>query len=165
VWRDIINFKNKYEISNAGEIRNKNTGRILCPSKDGSGYLRIGLCKNGKMKSFSVHRLVLESFIGPCPPGMESCHNDGNIYNNDVNNLRFDTHQNNNRDKIKHNTIFRPKGSRHPRSKLNELQVRIIKYLLKDNKLTLMEISRIFFVSKRTIEHIKYGTAWKHVGI
>jgi len=162
VWRDIINFKNKYEISNAGEIRNKNTGRILKPGKDGNGYLRIGLCKDGKMKYFSVHRLVLESFLGPCPFGKESCHNDGDIYNNNINNLRFDTHKNNNRDKIKHGTIWNPKGSKHWKSKLIEPQVVEIKKLIKE-KFSCLKIAKIYNVSKRTIENIKYNKTWKHI--
>ena len=34
------------------------------------------------MVTRSVGRLVLEVFVGPCPPGMEACHNDGDPHNN-----------------------------------------------------------------------------------
>ena len=35
------------------------------------------------------------AFVGPCPPGMEVCHNDSNPKNNRLDNLRYDTHMNN----------------------------------------------------------------------
>lgn len=50
----------------------------------------------------AVHVLVLEEFVGLCPPGMESCHGDGDTQNNWLTNLRWDTPTNNNADKIKH---------------------------------------------------------------
>jgi predicted XRE-type DNA-binding protein len=167
MWIDIINFTNKYEISNIGEIRNKKTGRILRPSKDGSGYLRVGLCKNGKKKYFSVHRLVLESFLGPCPFDMESCHNDGDMYNNNIKNLRFDTHRNNNRDKIKHGTIYRPEYNieKLPNVKTNKNQVIEIKKLLAEGKLTQKEISEKLGVTLKIINDINTGRTWERITI
>ena len=45
-----------------------------------------------------VSRLVLETFVGPCPDGMECCHQDDDRSNNRLGNLRWDTHANNVRD-------------------------------------------------------------------
>lgn len=45
-----------------------------------------------------VHRLVLTAFRGPCPTGKEGCHNDGDHTNNQLRNLRWDTHRNNQRE-------------------------------------------------------------------
>ena len=64
-----------------------------------------------------VHRLVLEAFVGPCPDGMECRHNtDPNPSNNNLDNLRWGTHSENERDKAVHGT--HRKGERHPISKL-----------------------------------------------
>jgi hypothetical protein len=49
-----------------------------------------------------VHRLVLEAFVGPCPDGMECCHEDGDSTNNRVDNLRWDTHEANVRERLEH---------------------------------------------------------------
>jgi hypothetical protein len=165
MFKDIISFENRYEISNKGIVRNKKTRKILKPSKDGSGYLRIGLCRKGVVKYFSVHRLVLESFVGPCPFGKESCHNDGNIYNNDINNLRWDTHKNNNRDKIKHGTVYRPDYSiiKHPNAKVNKSQVIEIKKLLIEGKLTQKEISEKLGITLKIINDINIGRTWKYI--
>lgn len=54
------------------------------------------------MKNKYIHRLVLEAFVGPCPDGMEALHSDGNKTNNNVDNLRWGTPSENNRDIVKH---------------------------------------------------------------
>jgi hypothetical protein len=66
-----------------------------------NGYLHVTM-KNtsGKSKSVAVHRLVLEMFVGPCPEGMECCHApDKTRSNNRLENLRWDTHLENMRDR------------------------------------------------------------------
>lgn len=55
-------------------------------------------------KSYKVHHLILQTFIGPRPSGMEACHYDGNGLNNRVENLRWDTRKNNHADKKRHGT-------------------------------------------------------------
>lgn len=52
-----------------------------------------------------IHRLVLMTFVGPCPEGMEACHLDGDVLNNGVENLRWDTHESNMGDKKEHGTM------------------------------------------------------------
>lgn len=70
-----------------------------------NGYKRVQVpCGNGKFAKKYVHHLVLEAFVGPRPEGMVACHNDGNSFNNHVDNLRWDTRSNNERDKINHGT-------------------------------------------------------------
>ena len=60
--KSIIGYEN-YEISNMGYIRNTKTKRKMsgCPMR--CGYIRVKLSKNGKYKSFLLHRLVAEHFI------------------------------------------------------------------------------------------------------
>ena len=43
---------------------------------------------DGNAKMEKVHRLVLEAFVGPNPPGLECCHNNGDPSDNRVENLR-----------------------------------------------------------------------------
>lgn len=57
-----------------------------------------------------VHRLVLETFAGPCPPDMECRHLDGNRSNNALSNLRWGTKLENEADKDRHGK--RPRGRR-----------------------------------------------------
>ena len=73
IWKPITGYEGLYSVSNLGRVKSlsyKCTGveKILKPGKYG-GYLRVGLCKNGKCKFFLVHRLVAIAFI-PNPMGL-----------------------------------------------------------------------------------------------
>lgn len=83
------------------------TMRALKPHKDKRGYARVALYLDGVSKTYQVHRLVLETFIGPCPEGMECLHIDGNPENNDISNLRWGTHYENVQDAKRHGTYQR----------------------------------------------------------
>jgi hypothetical protein len=48
--------------------------------------------------------MVLEAFVGPCPPGLECCHGNGVGTDNWVENLRWDTHTENVLDSVRHGT-------------------------------------------------------------
>lgn len=110
----------------------------------------------GKRKCFFVHRLILETFIGPCPDGMECCHNDGNPQNNQLCNLRWDTHRNNIRDKASHGTL--PLGETHHMAKLTADDVRQIRMMAGTMPQT--ELAKKFNVSQRHLSKIIRGKAW-----
>ena len=59
-------------------------------TRDGNGYKVVSL-KKVISKQYRVHRLVLEAWVGPCPPGQMCRHLDGNKINNHLNNLRWGT--------------------------------------------------------------------------
>ena len=126
IWRDIQEYEKLYKVSNYGKIK-RLIGwkccreRILKPNDNGRGYNWVYLSKNNIRRKYYVHRLVLSSFVGSCPNGMEGCHNDGKTKNNFVENLRWDTHKNNNLDKIKHGTLVC--GSKIKQSKLSNQNV------------------------------------------
>lgn len=61
-WRDIKGYEGLYQVSNYGEVRNMKTNKIL-KGRICTGYFRVALCKNGKMKDFLIHRLVAETFL------------------------------------------------------------------------------------------------------
>lgn len=68
IWKNIVGYEGLYEVSNWGRVKSLNynhTGQemILKNKKHKGGYLRVGLCKEGKVKYFSVHRLVAQAFI------------------------------------------------------------------------------------------------------
>ena len=54
------------------------------------------------------------------------------------------------------------RGEKHPRAKLTEDDVRLIR-LLSNEGLSIRVIAKKFYVSKRAIEVILNGTGWKHV--
>lgn len=67
-WKDIKGYEGKYQVSNLGEVRSLNYGgtnntKIMKSRTDCKGYKRIQLSKNGKPKTYKVHRLVAIAFI------------------------------------------------------------------------------------------------------
>lgn len=139
--------------------------KILKLYKEKQGYMSIGLWKNKTRKTFRIHNLMMEAFIGPCPSGMEVCHNNGIKNDNRLMNLRYDTKNANWEDSVKHGTRFQPNnvGENHGQAKLNNWIVRIIKQLLKQKILKQKEISEIFNINHRTISAIKNDRIWNHI--
>lgn len=154
-----------YEVSDEGEVRNMKTGRILKPNVCRNGYLQINPCKDGKVKNYYVHRIVLEAFVGPCPKGMEACHNNGNTKDNRVTNLRWDTPKNNTKDSINQGTFSIQRGSKNGLAKLTEEQVREIraKYVYKSKDNNTCTLAKEFGVSQSEIDKIINNKLWKHI--
>jgi hypothetical protein len=126
-------------------------------------YLSVTLFVQGKRHKRYIHRLILKTFVGPCPPRMESCHNDGIKHNNKLDNLRWDTHQNNSKDKIKHDAIPDQEGEKNHAAKLNGSQVRVIRWLLENTDMRHYQIAEVFDVHKGTISAINLKRNWSHV--
>lgn len=106
-WRPVLGWEGYYVVSNMGRVKSvprvtedgwRIPGRLRQPAMQGRGnpYWQIHLMRGGRGAPFyrvAVHRLVLESFVGPCPDGMEACHANGNGFDNRLENLRWDTHR------------------------------------------------------------------------
>lgn len=121
-WRAVVGFEGLYEVSDRGRVRNARTDYVLSPYALRDGYLQVRLPRSGEMrrKNWAVHRLVLAAFVGPCPEGMEGCHNDGNRTHNTLDNLRWDTRSGNAADSLLHGTHRESNKTHCPRGHLLE---------------------------------------------
>lgn len=91
IWKDIEGYEKLYQVSNLGRVKSLKFGkeRILKAIKGKDGYLRISFCKERKIKTFLVHRLVAFAFI-PNPDNLPQVnHLDENKQNNISSNLEF----------------------------------------------------------------------------
>ena len=165
-WKAIPGFPG-YEVSDHGRVvswRNRwgtrNNFHIFRPHLNSKGYLYVALYKDGKRFNKGIHYLELLSFVGPCPPGMQACHNDGIRGNNYIINLRWDTPTNNQRDRLKHGTHLQ--GEKNPNAKLSDEQVRFIKQS-RHNGFSLSYLANLFAVSETLISGIARSKAWKHI--
>lgn len=156
-WLPVVGFEDLYEVSNHGNVRSIKTGKVKSYTLDKANNRPfMGLWRNNKNKTFRPHTLVLTAFVGPRPPKMECCHNDGNPWNNRVENLRWDTAQSNQQDRVKHGTSNR--GERCAKAKLTELQAAAIRA---DARLQ-REIAAHYGVRQSAISRIKSGKRWAH---
>jgi len=172
IWKDIPGYEGLYQVSDMGRVKSvariKQNGRSYHLAKErilkqnllSSGYLRIGLHKNAKRKSLSVHRLVLLVFVGESDLTVN--HKDGIKTNNTLNNLEYCTQSEN----IKH--AFRlgltdHGGENNPQSKLSKSDVRKIRALYKTGKYLFTEIGEMFNVTGKHVSKIINRKYWANV--
>jgi hypothetical protein len=93
-WILIENFEN-YAISNFGRVKNVKNEKILKQYKNSYGYMQLQLSKNGKVRTFRVHKLVAMGFIENTYGKPYINHIDGNKTNNIVYNLEWCTSKEN----------------------------------------------------------------------
>ena len=86
-WRDVEG----YLVSDEGDVVSLHGGtrRVLKPSLDRYGYLRVGLSKGGKTCTMFVHRLVAKAFCEGYEEGLTVNHIDENKINNVSSNLEW----------------------------------------------------------------------------
>lgn len=68
-WKDIEEYEGTFQISSFGNIKRtkspsgKLVNKLLKFRKNKNGYITISLWKNGKKKTYKIHRLVADAFI------------------------------------------------------------------------------------------------------
>lgn len=167
VWKGIVGYEGLYEVSSTGRVRTvprtiwfrgrwgkivgrNKPGQILRQQPHAGGYWTIMLVKNLKFTLRLVHHLVLEAFVGPRPKNMECCHGNGNKKDNKLENLRWDTRSNNNRDRRLHGK----------QTKLCLEQIIEIRKLYAAGQYSQQKLGEMFNVSQSMIGAIVRNKAW-----
>ena len=99
IWKDIIWYEWKYQISSYGEIKNnkyygKNNSKTTKLSNR-NWYNCVTLYLNFKKKSYNVHRLLANTFIPNHENKPQVNHIDWNKRNNSIDNLEWCTNSEN----------------------------------------------------------------------
>jgi len=174
-WKDVPSWEGWYQVSDEGRVRSltrrsncgKSTaiykGRILKTGLLEAGYDTVVLSQPGRRAHTYVHRLVAAAFIGPCPPKLEVCHNNGKRTDNRLENLRYDTRQNNAFDRLKHGTMptgVAVRGEDNASAILTDAAVITIRAI--EGK-TLQQIAGRYGVSISTISLVRNRKIWRHI--
>lgn len=94
--KDIRGYEGLYGITMSGRVWSYRRKKFLRPGINNKGYLLVYLSKNGKVKGFTIHRLVAETYI-PNPDNQPQVgHIDENPKNNCWDNLYWTNAKNNN---------------------------------------------------------------------
>jgi hypothetical protein len=133
VWKAIESFPG-YFVSSFGRVASlRGTGgknrkpptepKILKACCNPKGYVIHVFLRDDKTRNTrTLHRLVAEHFLGPCPVHHECSHLDGNKANCRVDNLVWETHLKNMHRCYEHGTA--PVGEKNPRAILTPAKVR-----------------------------------------
>lgn len=178
-WRLIPGFEKSHQISSYQRVRSLDrirhipkrigcvahtridTSRILKPDIDRDGYVTVTLCRhNCTPIKKKVHRLMLEAFVGPCPPGMQCRHLNGDRADNCLENLIWGTPKENQADRITHGTHAR--GSCSTRATITEAKALLIIDRLIAG-VTCHKIAEDIGCSSAIVQQIGAGITWRHL--
>ena len=162
---DIFDIKNIYYISKNGDIYSTYKKSFLKHKKDKDGYHTIGLfLDNSQKRYFRISKLVLYKFKGAPDETIidpTSEHIDGNIDNNNIDNLIWLSRPDNSSSR-KHKGV----GVENHEAVLTETQViEICEMLEQGNYVSLQKIADIYGVHKSTISNIKRRKNWTHISV
>ena len=173
IWKDIEGFEGIYQISDLARIKSlsryvimKNNlpvlkkERILKPAY-AYGYALIGLSKNKVSKSFSIHRLVAQSFI-PNPENKPEVNHKYPLLSKSFNslwNLEWTTKSENTAHAVKNKLFKAYYGEKSHASKLTEKEVLEIRA----SNLKQVELAKIYNIDQTTISIIKTRKIWANL--
>jgi len=131
----------------------------LAGSTNNRGYLTISRRTNGYRTDTKIHRMVLETFVGPKPLGLWGLHKNDIKSDNSLSNLEYGSPKKNSEHRIHNRTL---RGETNPIIKLTASQVKEIRA-----SPTTWGYGRLlatkFGVTDATISDIKARRCWKHL--
>lgn len=163
LWKDIVGYEGLYQVSNLGRIRSfykrRNDVEFL-KFADNHGYKTITLHKDGRQKTFRVHRLVAVAFLPNESDKPQINHINGNKSDNRASNLEWCS-QSENMLHAYESGLQTPntKEANAAKRKLNAEQAQEIRTLLDSGKST-RAVAKIYGVGKNLISRIGQGKAY-----
>lgn len=161
MWKTIQN-EIAYEVSDSGEVRNKETKHIKSLRSSPNGYLRVTLYPSGK--TYSIHRLVAENFLDNPEQLPAVNHKNGDKKDNRLDNLEWCTPKHNTKHAIDTGLmkVTDWSGIKNPSVKLDKGIVWSIKHGVL-SKIDNLKLSKMLLVKEETIRRIKKGQLWSNV--
>lgn len=153
--------KGLYLIDENGNMFGNYRHKPIKPAKDKDGYLKTAIFTNsGERKYVRIASLVLLTFKGEPPENMTDPtvnHIDGNILNNNVNNLEWLERSENSKVRF-----WKPRGLNNPSCVLNEQDVEKICYMLSKGDSN-RNIAKTLGISFSTVSNIRRRKNWTHI--
>lgn len=167
IWGQYSDF-DRYLVSSFGRVKDNKVGCIkligrrvkLLETDLRKRYHHTSLRKGGIDYRFSIHTLVLLTFIGERPSGMYACHNNGISTDNRLVNLRWAPPKDNTSDAIEHGSFCQHQLNRSRNFTNGEISV--IRSYLHHSKLN-YKLAEFYGVSYGVIYDIRNHRTYKHL--
>lgn len=153
-WKLIEGYGSRYAISSEGRVWSFYSNKYLRPGIASNGYPTVAL---GRGNTRTVHSLVADAFLGPCPKGQLVRHADDVRTNPRLSNLSYGTPTQNIEDAIANGGWHSEKRKAAWKAKeiLTDNQRKEIQELLPNN--SLRAIGRYLGVTHGTIARVVKG--------
>jgi hypothetical protein len=138
-----------------GAIFSAKTGRPIPLNPWMSGkYLQVSMHHDGNRYVSRVHQLILETYVGPRPDGMECRHLNSVTTDNRLSNLAWGTTSENGEDRKRAGSL---RGINHPGVRLTEDDIRAIRTM------TTRQAVERYGISRGYACEIRRRVTWRHV--
>ena len=171
IWKGLkyrgIDYSNKFQISNSGELQNIKTNTVYKKQRNKLGY-QIVIVSLGSRKNklyIRIHKAVAETFIPNPENKSEVNHKDGNKSNNFVENLEWSTHHENMTHASKTGLLHPATGISQGFSRLSQADVLYIKnhYIPRDKQFGSRGLAKKFNCSHNVILNIIHNKTYKEL--
>jgi hypothetical protein len=183
IWKQIPGYEGYYEASHLGRIRSVDRiitvqttrwgaprliekrlrGQIIQPVIGPHGYYQLVLCVDGVEHTELVHDLVLTTFIGPRPDGMDACHGPGGSLDNFIGLSWGSKSKNNKEDKHRDGMTNWNVGERNGKAKLTSEQVVLCRAQHNWGDVSDAALAKQYGVSYSTMIQAVNGTSYKEL--
>lgn len=165
-WLPVHDFEGLYEVSDLGRVRRVGRRVLKATINPQTGYENVTLCRAPVQITKAVHRIVIETFTGPCPEGLIVNHIDGDKINNAHLNLEYVTYSENMQHAVRLGLLINfavTRGEESATAKITEAQAVVIKAAWHAGGETTRQISTRLVVPLYCVRNIAQGRTWKHL--
>jgi hypothetical protein len=143
-------------------------GQWLSPRTGRGNLLYVAFWQDDRAYHRAVHRLILETYVGPCPFGMVARHINGKPSDNRLENLMWDTRSVIIKKAADRGTFYQcgykgVKGEASNNAKLTETDVRGIDAMYRTRLFRQVEIAEQYGIWQGTVSAIIRRKSWKHL--
>lgn len=167
-WQAVPGYEGAYEISDMGRVRSVDRmsaqghlrGRLRRLGTSVTGYVHVGLCRDGKLRNVNLARMVATVFIRAPKDDEQVNHLDGVKANNAASNLEWCTRSMNNLHRCR--VLGKNRGMRHGNAKLTDADIHDIRREVAAGRTT-TSVGRARGLNHTTVARIARRKSWQHV--
>ncbi len=162
-WKPVVGFEGYYEVSNVGNVCRVKPYKSVTPFQPvrkwphWDGRLFCVLSGGGNRKTYKVHKMMVDAFLGGTPEGFTVHHEDDCYTSNRLSNFRFLSAIDNWRDGYL--TGLMKRGDKHRNARITEAQA--LEILALNGKMSLKRVSKKYGISTTAVAYLWKGRNWR----